>query len=94
MNATAYFDHFSLDLPVEAIADCSHPGDCDDDVAHWHSSVDFSHITDSDLAAELREYGAWNDDQLQDRDDNEQRLLWIAAGNLQEELVAQLAHDD
>lgn len=82
---TAYFNGFSLELPEEAVMDCSHAGRCDDDVTRWHGYIDFSHISVTQLKKELYEYGAWTDEELEDRRENEERLLWIAAGNLKEE---------
>lgn len=37
------------------------------------------------VRAELAEYGAWDDEQLADHDENLQRILWIAGGNITEE---------
>lgn len=37
------------------------------------------------VAKELREYGAWDDEELRDHEQNIQRLLWIAASDVQEE---------
>ena len=81
---TALFNRFNLDLPDLAVDDCSHQGPCDKDVDYWHLQVSFNHITDDDLLNELREYGAWEIDELLERETNEKRLLWIAAGNLKE----------
>jgi hypothetical protein len=39
-------------------------------------------IPDEDLVRELSEYGAWDDDELQDREDNEMRLVWVLAGSI------------
>ena len=81
----AYFQRFDIEIPVEAIGDCSHQGACDEDVECWHRSgeIDLSEISDEDLSEELSEYGAdWD---LSDRDDNEQRILWIACCDLKEE---------
>ena len=85
---TAFFDRFSIEIPVEAIGDCSHQGACDEDVKFWQrmmarAEMDISEISDEDLSEELSEYGAdWD---LSDRDDNEQRIIWIACCNLKEE---------
>jgi len=81
---TAYFERFSFDMPDEAVKDCHHQGQCDADVEYWQREIDLHHIPDDKLAAELREYGAWSDDELKDRDANEQRIIWIAAGNIQD----------
>lgn len=92
---TAYFNRFTLDLPDEAIADCSHQGPCDDDVAHWHKDsrvqAALSEIPDNALAAELAEYGAWEDAELLDRKHNEEIIIWLAAGNIADELANESA---
>lgn len=83
---TAYFNRFTLDIPGEAIPVCSHQGDCDDDVAHWASKITRpSEITPELLAVELKEYGAWDTEELADDDQNWQRLIWIACCDLKEE---------
>jgi hypothetical protein len=38
------------------------------------------------VASELREYGAWDSDELADHAQNLQRLLWIACGDIAEQL--------
>jgi hypothetical protein len=42
-------------------------------------------ISDSDLAAVLREYGEWDKSELADRKENEARIVGLAAGNITEE---------
>jgi len=71
-------------LPGQCILDCSHAGQCDQDVEYWLTQLDLSEIDPACLAIELSEYGAWEDDELQDHDLNLARLVWIAAGDLQE----------
>jgi len=86
---TAYFNRFTLDMPDEAVLDCSHQGQCDDDVAHWSSKIQRpADITAETLRAELKEYGAWDSDELNDDEQNWQRLIWIAAGNIKEEYAS------
>lgn len=41
-------------------------------------------INPEDLKRELREYGAWDDEELADHAQNLQRILWIAAGDITE----------
>lgn len=83
----AYFERFTLEMPEECVNDCSHQGACDDDVAFWSGRLQRSEeITPERLAAELKEYGAWNTEELSDDDQNWHRLIWIAAGNLKEEM--------
>ena len=81
------FNHGELCLPVQALEDCHHQGACDDDVEHWHGQIDWSEQTmDADaIRSELAEDGAWDDEQLANDTDNQERILWIAAGNYQEE---------
>ncbi len=82
---TAYFNRFSFNMPRGAIEDCHHQGQCDKDVEYWQKEIDLHHITDDQLAGELSEYGAWSPEELKDREANERRIVWIAAGNIQEE---------
>ncbi len=42
-------------------------------------------IDSDDLRKELSQYGAWDEEQLNDHDNNLQRLIWIAAWNIFEE---------
>lgn len=79
---TAYFERFELSMPAEAAQDCSHSGRCDEDVAYWQRKIDFTAISDKALRAELKEYGAWTAEELEDRLANERRILWIAACNI------------
>lgn len=85
---TAYFNRFSLDLPNITVAACSHQGACDNDVAHWATKISRPEaITPEKLSAELREYGAWDDDELADDKANWHRVIWIAAGNIQDDTL-------
>jgi len=81
----AYFERFTIQMPDDAVAECHHQGQCDADVEYWQGKIDLSHISDDKLSAELSEYGAWNDDELSDRQANELRIIWIAAGNIQDD---------
>lgn len=81
---TADFNRFSVHLPDQCVADCSHQGACDDDVEHWMKLVQLD-ISPDKLKAELKEYGAWEDLELDNHEDNIRRIIWLAAGNIQEE---------
>ena len=82
----ASFNRFEFEMPVDAIADCHHRGPCDEDVAHWAPKiVRPDSITPEKLKAELSEYGAWDDDELNDDEANWRRIVWLAAGNIQDE---------
>lgn len=63
-----------------------HPGPCDDDVRTLSNDTDMGgqlDALDPVMCREvLREYGAWNETELQDHAQNLQRLLWLAAGDI------------
>lgn len=67
---------------------CSHPGRCDEDVAALRQvrkiKVQLDKLDPKDVAKCLREYGAWDDAELENHDANLDRLLWIAAGDIVE----------
>lgn len=82
----ASFNHFELRLPGAAVMGCSHSGQCDADVAHYAPQTERpARCTAQALRDELREYGAWDDNELQDDTANWQRIIWIAAGNIADE---------
>lgn len=89
----ASFERFDLRLSGQCVLDCSHQGACDDDVAYWKPKVltqiekdNFPNkLTPDKIRAELKEYGAWDAEELANDDANLDRLIWIAAGNIQDE---------
>lgn len=82
----ASFNRFEFQLPVECVNACHHTGACDSDVEFWQSRVNRpSEMTPEKLRAELSEYGAWNDYELSDDAANWRRIIWLAAGNIQDE---------
>jgi len=66
-----------------------HPGQCDDDVEYLRGvpyiAKQLAEIDPATLAGELWEYGAWDDVELSNHDENLARILWIACGDIQEE---------
>jgi hypothetical protein len=87
MNTYTHYDGLTgrdtVTLTMDQAESCSHPGPCDDDVAALLDDVEIK-PTPSELRAMLGEYGAWDDDQLSDDDDNRARMLWIAACDIAE----------
>lgn len=82
---TADFSRFSLELPDQCVLDCAHSGPCDEDVEFWFQKLDTSKFPGADkIKAELAEYGAWDDDELADDDQNIRRLIWLAAGQIKD----------
>ena len=66
----------------------THSGDCEDDVIilmekkYIKKQLDL--IDPSQLVKELSEYGAWDDEELSDHNDNLKRWVWISAGDIVE----------
>ena len=82
-NYVAQFDRFEIEMSGNAALDCSHSGDCAADVAAHAPQVQRSErCTAEALQAELKEYGAWDAEELADDAENWQRIIWIAAGNI------------
>lgn len=79
-----------LNITKSVAAQCSHQGQCDNDVIRCLNlpsvKKQFDKLSNDLIASELKEYGAWDDDELQDIEGNKQRLLWIAAGDINEHL--------
>ena len=86
----AYFNKFEIEMTKEQAYSVSHQGQCDNDVEILLQNPKIKRqlrkISDFDLAAELKEYGAWDTEELLNRRDNENRILWIAGGNIIDEL--------
>ncbi len=88
---TAYFNHgFSLSMTERQARGASHAGACDEDVASLVAlpqiAAQIYVIGPDKIRAELGEYGAWDEDELEDDEANRRRIVWIAAGNIREEL--------
>lgn len=77
-----------LQMSLDEAQSASHQGKCDDDVRALselpHIAAQLAEIDPALLASELREYGAWDETELADHDQNLQRLLWSLAGDLVE----------
>lgn len=66
-----------------------HQGQCSGDV-EWlclqdHISAQVDTWDQATLADELRDYGAWTAEELEDRAENIHRMVWIACGDIQED---------
>ena len=89
----ASFNRFELRLPADCVAACSKQGANDGAGGYWTPKVAAQVIADNfpnkptpdSIRAELKEYGAWDGDELADDAANWQRLVWIAAHNIAEE---------
>ena len=77
-----------LQLTLSQAQSASHSGQCDADVLALSKvpsiARQLAKIDPEVLRSELREYGAWDAKELADHDQNIQRILWIAAGDIKE----------
>ncbi len=83
-------NRFQLQIGLDDARSCSQPGkDADEDVTELRRKPyiieQLDKLDAATVAAELKEYGAWDDEQLADHDENLQRLLWLACGNVAED---------
>ena len=85
----ATFNRFEIQMTLTQAESASHQGRCDDDVSELAKAPaiarQLAKIDPQAIRDELREYGAWDDDELSDHEQNLQRILWIAAGDIVEE---------
>ena len=77
-----------IQMSLDEARSASHQGQCDDDVKALselpHIAAQLAEIDPALLAKELAEYGAWDETELADHDQNLQRLLWSMAGDIVE----------
>lgn len=77
---------YAEDIEEEMLDDllaCSEPGrDAAPAVQHFLDTYDV--VAHPDIAACLREYGSWEDEQLRDHGQNVKRLVWLMSGNFRE----------
>lgn len=81
-----------LEITEEQAAQCSHPGPCDSDV-QWLScqpeiARQLNALDPALLREELDGYGAWDDVELGDHQQNLLRVLWLACSDISEEVTA------
>lgn len=68
-----------------------HQGQCDDDVAGLLNKPSIRRQMDKLdpklIREELAEWGAWDDEDLKDHEQNKARMLWLACAGIVEELA-------
>lgn len=64
-------------IPEECIRDCSHAGQCDEDVAHWREKLTLT-VDRHDAIRYLATFGAWDESELDAMSDTDlaDRILW------------------
>ena len=79
-----------LQMTLEQAQSVNHQGQCDEDVLYLSRvteiKIQLDAIDAGTLASELKEYGAWDENELADHAQNLQRILWIAGCDIVEEL--------
>lgn len=79
-----------LQITKKQALSCSHPGQCDQDVAELMKAPAISRqlkkLDPAIVAACLKKYGAWNDAELAYHNENLTRLLWCACCDIAENL--------
>jgi hypothetical protein len=77
-----------LNITKREAMSCSHSGQCDAAVAALRKEPRIARQVKSldpeTLARELYNYGAWDEEELEDHDQNISRMLWIACGDIAE----------
>jgi hypothetical protein len=78
-----------IDIPLDQAQAATHPGPCDTDVFILSQvpaiREQLETIDPATLANELEGYGAWSTEELGNHEQNLQRVLWIACGDITEE---------
>lgn len=86
---TSSSGRIELQMTMEQAESASHSGECDEDVRELSKvpaiAEQLTKIDPVLLSAELKEYGAWDDEERADHDQNLQRILWLAAGDITEQ---------
>jgi hypothetical protein len=88
---TESLGRIELRITLKQAQSCSHPGDCEADVRALRQVPAIRRQLDKlepkVVVDSLREYGAWDDQELADHDMNLTRLLWLACCDIAEEHV-------
>ena len=78
----------NLRLTLEEAESCSHPGNCEADVKELlltdGISAQVATWDPETLRAELAEYGAWDEEELADHEENTRRMVWLACCDVAE----------
>ncbi len=87
----ASFNRFELKITkAQAMMQGSHPGPCDYDIEELLQVPairrQLNKIPAELIALELKDYGAWDEQELSNHEENKARILWIACGDIAEEM--------
>ncbi len=77
-----------IEIPDSFAAWTAHPGDCYNGLVKLMQvdeiKAELDKIDMDNLRLELKEYGAWTDEELNNHNDNLIRILWITCCNINE----------
>ena len=84
----AAFNRFEIELEEDDARSGSHRGDCYNDVASLiekpYIKGQLDEIDPDEIRKELHDYGAWDDEELEDDYENRIRAVWCACGDIVE----------
>lgn len=84
----AYMGSLTLAMTLSQAESASHHGQCDNDVAALVRSAEIdaqlAAMDPAEIARELKEYGAWDDEELADHVQNLHRFVWLAAEQIRD----------
>jgi hypothetical protein len=90
------FENIEFELPLSVALSCSQPGvDAQDDV--WRARQDprleeaLSQLDPEKVREELLGYGAWDREELESHEANLDRIVWVAACNIRDDLNSALS---
>lgn len=80
------FFAFTVSMSKQAVLDCSHSGDCEEDCKWWAHRMrrQLSKISMQNKRGELKDTGGWDDLDEVGEDVIDSRLVWIVACDLKE----------
>lgn len=85
---TSSSGRIELQMTLAQAQGASHQGRCDNEVLALSRepriAKQLAALDPALVREELREYGAWDDADLADHEQNLQHLLWLAAGDISE----------
>jgi len=88
MYWTESLGRIELQITKKQAVSCSHAGQCDNDVEALKLNPSIARqlkkLDPVIVSAALKEYGAWNDLELSDHNENLTRLLWVACCDISE----------
>lgn len=83
---TSSSGRIELNLTMEQASKGYHSGQCDTDIVELRSCLEIENqlqkLDPLIVKSELKEMGAWDDVELSNHENNLDRLLWIACGDL------------